>query len=279
MKTALVVEDSKIIRRISAEMLKMLGFAVNEAESAEEAIALCRENRPALALVDLNLPEVSGPDLAAVLRCQPGCEDIKIVLVSVGCGGSGERRDGAPIFNPLNIDGLTDHLTELGVLAPSLAQKPAGDGAILHPYVFSEFSILAMGALDMENVDLAKIAAGSVLCHQTDPSDCAWILISGTIDFFVCQGSVTRHVASAKPFQMFGEVGCLSFEPRLVMAVAAEDCELLQIPRASLLKRLDAMEPFARSWIASLSRQVSGLLRLSSERRRGQGGPSGRGTA
>lgn len=257
MKTALVVDNSKVIRRVCAEMLKMLGFAVEGAEDAEAALALCRAAPPDIVLVDLDLPGGGGADLAARLRSEPNGGGIKIVLLSI----EEDARDGTKVFNPFNMDGLTCHLTELGVLQPAGPETP--------PYVMSEFSILAMGRMDIANVDIVRIAAGEMLFNQGDVADCAWILISGAVDFIIRQGAVTRHLATAKPFQMFGESASLNFEPRLASAIAAEECELIRIPRASLLKRLDSMDPFARSWIVSLTRQVSGLLRLSSERRRG----------
>ena len=60
----LLVEDDESLRRILARHLRGRGFRVQEATSAEDAIAdLERGLRPALVLLDLNLPGDTGWDL------------------------------------------------------------------------------------------------------------------------------------------------------------------------------------------------------------------------
>jgi DNA-binding response OmpR family regulator len=60
----LIVEDDESLRRIVARHLRRQGFAVDEAASAEEAARTLAEGlRPALVLLDLNLPGDTGWDL------------------------------------------------------------------------------------------------------------------------------------------------------------------------------------------------------------------------
>ena len=60
----LLVEDDESLRLIVARHLRSHGFAVEEAASAEEAEArLAAGCRPALVLLDLNLPGSTGWDL------------------------------------------------------------------------------------------------------------------------------------------------------------------------------------------------------------------------
>lgn len=60
----LVVEDDEGLRPILARHLRRQGYDVSEAASAEEAMeALERGSRPALVVLDLNLPGVTGWDL------------------------------------------------------------------------------------------------------------------------------------------------------------------------------------------------------------------------
>jgi DNA-binding response OmpR family regulator len=62
--TILLVEDDESLRRIIARHLRGRGFRVEEAGSAEDAIAdLADGLRPALVLLDLNLPGDTGWDL------------------------------------------------------------------------------------------------------------------------------------------------------------------------------------------------------------------------
>jgi CheY-like chemotaxis protein len=77
--TVLVVEDEPQVRQMTTRMLDDAGFAVTDAGSATEALAMMVEP-PDLAVVDICLPDMSGTDLARqVWRRQPA---LPIVFVS-----------------------------------------------------------------------------------------------------------------------------------------------------------------------------------------------------
>lgn len=60
----LIVEDDESLRRILARHLRSLGYHVDEAASAEEAVSLLDGGvRPAIVILDLNLPGDNGWDL------------------------------------------------------------------------------------------------------------------------------------------------------------------------------------------------------------------------
>lgn len=60
----LFIEDDESLRRIVARHLRAQGYTVEEAESAEQAVDSLRGGlRPALVLLDLNLPGDTGWDL------------------------------------------------------------------------------------------------------------------------------------------------------------------------------------------------------------------------
>ena len=92
----LVVDDHGANRAISARMGERLGMEVSAAASAAEALALLdqahREGAPVrLALLDRNMPEMGGFELAERIREDPRFDDL--VLVAVTAAGS--RGDGA----------------------------------------------------------------------------------------------------------------------------------------------------------------------------------------
>ncbi|WP_206239922.1 PAS domain-containing protein [Novosphingobium terrae] len=67
--TILLVDDEFIVRASTADMLEDLGYAVIEADCAEEALALVTEGlRPAMLLTDHLMPGMSGTDLAERIR-------------------------------------------------------------------------------------------------------------------------------------------------------------------------------------------------------------------
>jgi CheY-like chemotaxis protein len=66
--TILIVDDQDSTLYIVKKMLTDVGFVVQEALSAAQAIALASTHHIAAALVDLHLPETSGSDLAVQLQ-------------------------------------------------------------------------------------------------------------------------------------------------------------------------------------------------------------------
>jgi two-component system, response regulator PdtaR len=80
--TVLIVEDDVLVRMATADELRKRGFAVLEAFSAEEAVALLQARAPvSLLFTDVQLPgAMDGLALAAVVaKTHPG---LKIVITS-----------------------------------------------------------------------------------------------------------------------------------------------------------------------------------------------------
>lgn len=67
----LVVDDSRLQRRILVGSLRKWGFRVDEAENAEAALALCATSPPDLVLSDWMMPGMSGPEFCRAFRELP----------------------------------------------------------------------------------------------------------------------------------------------------------------------------------------------------------------
>jgi two-component system, chemotaxis family, chemotaxis protein CheY len=68
MKTCLVVDDSKVIRKVSRHILESLDFNVEEAGDGVEALTHCAHSVPDFILLDWNMPVMSGIEFIKVLR-------------------------------------------------------------------------------------------------------------------------------------------------------------------------------------------------------------------
>ena len=64
----LCIEDNQIVREKLVELLRSFFHTVYSASSAEEAIPLYQRNKPEIILTDINLPGISGMDLAKKIR-------------------------------------------------------------------------------------------------------------------------------------------------------------------------------------------------------------------
>jgi len=80
MKSCLIVDDSRVIRKVSRHILETLGFSVDEAEHGQDALAKCDEAMPDVILLDWNMPVMSGIEFINQLRARPNGGEPKVVF-------------------------------------------------------------------------------------------------------------------------------------------------------------------------------------------------------
>jgi two-component system, OmpR family, alkaline phosphatase synthesis response regulator PhoP len=78
----LVVEDEPDIRELVRYNLEQEGFRIVEAADAERALAIVRQEKPALLMLDLMLPGMDGLRLCRMLRERSDTADIPIVMLT-----------------------------------------------------------------------------------------------------------------------------------------------------------------------------------------------------
>jgi two-component system chemotaxis response regulator CheY len=79
-RAALVVDDSRMIRKVTRGILEGLGFEVAEAENGEEALGRCKAAMPDVILLDWNMPVMSGIEFIGALRALPCGSEPKVVF-------------------------------------------------------------------------------------------------------------------------------------------------------------------------------------------------------
>ncbi len=80
---ALVIDDSRAMRALLARILGELGFSVSEAGNGREGIAhLEAHGVPDLALVDWNMPEMSGIEFVQAVRSNRAWDAMRLVMVT-----------------------------------------------------------------------------------------------------------------------------------------------------------------------------------------------------
>jgi len=79
-KTCLIVDDSKMIRRVATRILRDMKFTPSEAGDGREAINACRASMPDAILLDWNMPVMDGLSFLKALRKEPGGKDPVVVF-------------------------------------------------------------------------------------------------------------------------------------------------------------------------------------------------------
>jgi two-component system, chemotaxis family, chemotaxis protein CheY len=80
MKTCLVVDDSRVVRKVARKILEELAFACDEAEDGQQALAACARRMPDAILLDWNMPVMNGIEFLRRLRKLTGGDGPRVIL-------------------------------------------------------------------------------------------------------------------------------------------------------------------------------------------------------
>jgi two-component system, cell cycle response regulator DivK len=110
-KVILIVEDNELNMKLFHDLLDAHGYTTLQTRNGHEALELARKHRPALILMDIQLPEVSGLEVTRWLKDDPDLRDIPVIAVTAfAMKGDEERiRSGgceAYISKPISVVGF-----------------------------------------------------------------------------------------------------------------------------------------------------------------------------
>ena len=91
MKTCLVVDDSKMIRRVAGRILKDLKFDTDVAENGQEAITQCKTKMPDAILLDWNMPVMDGHEFLSEIRRDTNLAR-SVIFILTTSGSEEDRR-------------------------------------------------------------------------------------------------------------------------------------------------------------------------------------------
>jgi len=117
----LVVDDDGPILALMRNVLKEFGFQPLTAANGPEAIDVVRKQRPALVLLDKNMPGMRGDEVIRNLRGEPGLDKLPILILS------GERLSRAELAE-LGADGAVQKPFDVTLLIEQIRRYVGGDG-------------------------------------------------------------------------------------------------------------------------------------------------------
>lgn len=82
-RTCLIVDDSRIIRKVARRIVEGLGFEVDEAADGSEALAFCGGVIPEVILLDWSMPVMDGMTFLRRLRALPGGLAPKVLFCTI----------------------------------------------------------------------------------------------------------------------------------------------------------------------------------------------------
>ena len=82
-RTCLIIDDSRIIRKVARRIVESLGYEVDEAADGAEALAYCGGAMPDVLLLDWNMPVMDGLSFLRRLRALPGGDRPKVLFCTI----------------------------------------------------------------------------------------------------------------------------------------------------------------------------------------------------
>lgn len=119
---ALVIDDSRALRRVMGDLLQDLGFEVSTATHGRDALDNIREHGlPDVALVDWNMPEMDGLEFVHAVRRDAALRKLPLMMVTTEtemdqmvralAAGANEY-----VMKPFTKEVIAEKLTLIGIL-------------------------------------------------------------------------------------------------------------------------------------------------------------------
>ena len=125
---ALIIDDSRAMRRILRQIVEPLGFRILEAGNGQEGLDRLREHFPdvELTLVDWNMPVMNGLEFVKTVRADDQYQQMKIAMVTTETEAAQMARAlmaGVDEFvmKPFTSEILIEKLRLIGVQCPDAA--------------------------------------------------------------------------------------------------------------------------------------------------------------
>lgn len=121
MKHCLIVDDSRVIRKVARRILEEMNIKADEAEDGTSALDQCRKAMPDAILLDSSMPNMSGVEFLRSLRREPGGDkplvvyctienDVQQVTEAIGAGAN------EYILKPYDREAVEAKFSEAGLI-------------------------------------------------------------------------------------------------------------------------------------------------------------------
>jgi two-component system cell cycle response regulator DivK len=127
-KTVLYIEDNPHNRRLVRRTLERRGYDIIEAVDGESGLAMVRELKPPLVLLDIGLPKMDGMEVVGHIKADAELRDIPVIAITASAmRGDRERFLAAGcddyISKPIQVLELIDKVNQYYPSATNLYQQ------------------------------------------------------------------------------------------------------------------------------------------------------------
>lgn len=261
MKIILLIEDDKVMRENTAEILELARYSVTTAKDGKEGVELAKKIRPDLIISDIMMPKLDGYGVLHILAKEPETARIPFIFLTAKAEKS-ELRKGMEL-------GADDYLTkpfEETELLNAIEARLRKHGLIRKEFVkdmegLNQF-LDAVGGME-PLITLSK--ARSTICfkrketifHEGDSPQFLFFLHHGKIKSYKTHDDGKEYVTSLhKNGDFFGYIPLLKNTEYSESAVALENSEVCKIPKADFMTLVYKNRDIAAKFISMLAGNI-----------------------
>ena len=245
MKKVLLIEDDRVLRDNTAELLELAKYKVLAASNGKKGIVSARQFRPDVIVCDIMMPEMDGYRVLETLATDPDMCQIPFIFLSAKT----ERKD---VRKGMEL-GADDYITKpfeeeelLGAIESRLARA-----SILRELRENGSSVVVSPDLDIRNIEEfknyiydhgrdLKFDLGEHVYREGDHSNMLYLILKGTVKTHKLDEQGKELITGIfKADDFFGFTSFTSNTPHKEYATAIEECHLAGITNEQTRKALE----------------------------------------
>lgn len=261
MKKILIIEDDKIMRENTAEILELAGYEVFVAPNGKLGAAMAVEKTPDLIVCDIMMPELDGYGVLNKVSQDPKTMGIPFIFLTAKAEKS-EMRRGMEL-------GADDYLTkpfedsELLAAIESRLKKVerlnlefSRDFQGLNTFLDEASSLKELKSLS-KNRPPQKFKKKELIFSSGDLPQFAYFLTKGSVKTMLANDDGKELITNVhKAGEFFGHTALFERKPHSDSAIVMEECEIVKIPKEDFLALISRNREVAAQFIRILSNQI-----------------------
>ena len=261
MKKILIIEDDKIMRENTAEILELANFEVTTAHNGKIGASTARDLKPDLIICDIMMPELDGYGVLHILSKDPKTASIPFIFLTAKAEKSEVRKGmelGAddyltkPFEDTDLLNAIEARLKKSEILRKEFSRDMKG---------LNLFFEEAGGIEELKNLSknrlVSKYKKKEVIFHAGDNPHYVYFLTKGSIKTYKTHDDGKEFITNIyKAGDFFGHTALFEKSEYSDTALVLEESEIFKIPKEDFLSLVYKNRDVAGQFIKMLSNQI-----------------------
>lgn len=262
MKKILLIEDDRVMRENTAEMLELADYEVITAENGKYGVELAKTQSPDLIICDVMMPELDGHGVLYLLSKDPQTASIPFIFLTA-------KTERADIRHGMEM-GADDYLTKpfeeqelLNAVNTRLRRKEAFVSAHSNDiHGLNAFIDEARAIKELENLTkdrkIRRFAKKETIFFEGDEPQSLYFIASGKVKTYKMNDDGKEYTVGLHgKGEFLGYIGLLTATSFEVSASALEDAEICLIPKEDFISLVHRNQDVSMRFIKMLSNNLA----------------------